>query len=206
MQNLSGKKKTIETYYDEEMWYLNEAGKEFERAHPERARFLNITQLDDRDPYVERLFEGFAFLAGRIREKLDDELPELTESLIGLLSGQDRLDVSVNGNKLFVDDVPVDSKEGLVVNFALDLDQRAIESISFYRGLSQKDYMVFLKAMKQKPRSLNNNRGIDFVLKNFFHVKLGPCCSLILIQSKDVLTFYQRVEQLDDGIGSKSIL
>ena len=85
MQNLSGKKKTIETYYDEEMWYLNEAGKEFERAHPERARFLNITQLDDRDPYVERLFEGFAFLAGRIREKLDDELPELTESLIGLL-------------------------------------------------------------------------------------------------------------------------
>lgn len=85
MQNLSGKKKTIETYYDEEMWYLNEAGKEFEQAHPERARFLNITQLDDRDPYVERLFEGFAFLSGRIREKLDDELPELTQSLIGLL-------------------------------------------------------------------------------------------------------------------------
>ena len=41
--------------------------------------------MGDRDPYVERLFEGFAFLAGRIREKLDDSFPELTEGLINLL-------------------------------------------------------------------------------------------------------------------------
>jgi hypothetical protein len=31
---------------------------------------------------VERLFEGFAFLMGRLREKLDDDLPELTEGLV----------------------------------------------------------------------------------------------------------------------------
>ena len=85
MYDPSGKKKTIEDYYDQELRYLNEAGQEFARAFPQRARFLEITQRDDRDPYVERLFEGFAFLTGRVRQKLDDELPELTQSLLGLL-------------------------------------------------------------------------------------------------------------------------
>jgi type VI secretion system protein ImpG len=75
----------IEKYYEEELRYLIESGREFARAHPDRARFLNIDAVGDRDPYVERLFEGFAFLAGRIREKLDDSFPELTEGLINLL-------------------------------------------------------------------------------------------------------------------------
>lgn len=85
MRDVSKNKKTIETYYDEELRYLDEAGREFARDHPLRASFLKIEQLDDRDPYVERLFEGFAFLTGAIRKKLDDELPELTQSLLGLL-------------------------------------------------------------------------------------------------------------------------
>ncbi|MBD3347488.1 MAG: type VI secretion system baseplate subunit TssF [Chitinivibrionales bacterium] len=75
----------IEKYYEEELRYLYESGKEFARAHPDRARFLNIDAVGDRDPYVERLFEGFAFLAARIREKIDDSFPELTEGLMGLL-------------------------------------------------------------------------------------------------------------------------
>lgn len=68
-------------YFDEEMRYLHEAGKVFAEIHPEQARMLNIDSVTDRDPYVERLFEGFAFLTGRIRERLDDEMPEYTESL-----------------------------------------------------------------------------------------------------------------------------
>lgn len=88
MRSSSGdgkKRKSITDYYDEEQRYLDEAGREFARAYPGRAQFLNIGQRDDRDPYVERLFEGFAFLTGRVRQKLDDELPELTQSLLGLL-------------------------------------------------------------------------------------------------------------------------
>jgi type VI secretion system protein ImpG len=46
---------------------------------------LNLDKASARDPYVERLFEGFAFLMGRLREKLDDDLPELTEGLVSLL-------------------------------------------------------------------------------------------------------------------------
>ena len=72
-------------YFEEEMRYLHEAGKEFAQAHPAQARYLNIDSVADRDPYVERLFEGFAFLTGRIRERLDDELPQYTEGLFQLL-------------------------------------------------------------------------------------------------------------------------
>ncbi|WP_409310956.1 type VI secretion system baseplate subunit TssF [Pectobacterium sp. B1J-3] len=72
-------------YFEAEMRYLREAGKEFAQAHPDRAAMLNLDRVGDRDPYVERLFEGFAFMMGRLRAKLDDDLPELTEGLVSLL-------------------------------------------------------------------------------------------------------------------------
>lgn len=76
---------SILRYYEAEMRYLRESGKEFARAHPDRARMLNLDRVGDRDPSVERLYEGFAFLTGRLQQKLDDELPELTEGLVSLL-------------------------------------------------------------------------------------------------------------------------
>ena len=72
-------------YFDEEMRYLQEAGAAFAQAHPEAARYLGTASVTDRDPYVERLFEGFAFLTGRVRERLDDEFPRVTEGLFELL-------------------------------------------------------------------------------------------------------------------------
>ncbi|HCQ8125688.1 TPA: type VI secretion system baseplate subunit TssF [Klebsiella quasipneumoniae subsp. similipneumoniae] len=72
-------------YYDAEMRYLLEAGEAFARAHPEQAAMLNLDKAGARDPFVERLFEGFAFLMGRMRQKLDDDLPELTEGVVSLL-------------------------------------------------------------------------------------------------------------------------
>ncbi|POR53583.1 type VI secretion system protein ImpG [Paraburkholderia eburnea] len=72
-------------YYEAEMRYLREAAKEFARAFPERARELELDRVGEGDPHVERLFEGFAFLMGRLRHKLDDELPELTEGLVSML-------------------------------------------------------------------------------------------------------------------------
>jgi len=72
-------------YYEAEMRYLRDSGREFAKAHPDRARMLNLERVGDRDPYVERVHEGFAFLTGRLQQKLDDELPELTEGLVSLL-------------------------------------------------------------------------------------------------------------------------
>ncbi|ERT10208.1 hypothetical protein O185_26465 [Photorhabdus temperata J3] len=45
-------------YYEAEMRYLREAGKEFAKAYPDRAAMLNLDRVGTRDPYVERLFEG----------------------------------------------------------------------------------------------------------------------------------------------------
>ncbi len=69
-------------YFQDELKYLRELGKTFSEQNPGLSKFLS-SQGDD--PDVERLFEGFAFLTGRIRQKLDDELPEITHSLINLL-------------------------------------------------------------------------------------------------------------------------
>ncbi|STV08563.1 protein ImpG/VasA [Klebsiella pneumoniae subsp. pneumoniae] len=66
-------------YFDAEMRYLREAAKAFAQAHPDRAAMLDLDKAGTPDPYVERLFEGFAFSVGRLREKIDDDLPELTE-------------------------------------------------------------------------------------------------------------------------------
>ena len=72
-------------YYDAEMRYLREAAKEFAQVHPDRAAMLDLDKAGTPDPYVERLFEGFAFSMGRLREKIDDDLPELTEGLVSML-------------------------------------------------------------------------------------------------------------------------
>ncbi|HCT3534373.1 type VI secretion system baseplate subunit TssF [Enterobacter hormaechei] len=72
-------------YFDAEMRYLREAGKEFAQTHPDRAAMLDLDKAGTPDPYVERLFEGFAFSMGRLRQKIDDDLPELTESLVSML-------------------------------------------------------------------------------------------------------------------------
>ena len=69
-------------YYQDELTFLREMGAEFARAHPKIANLLSDRSAD---PDVERLLEGFAFLAGQIRQKIDDEIPELTHSLLGLM-------------------------------------------------------------------------------------------------------------------------
>ena len=54
---------------------------ELARRHYRRAIALGA----EADPDVERLLEGVAFLTGRIRQKVDDEIPELFQSLMSLM-------------------------------------------------------------------------------------------------------------------------
>jgi type VI secretion system protein ImpG len=69
-------------YYQSELTALRQLGRRFAERSPALAPFLGQA---GRDPDVERLLEGFAFLTGRLRQKLDDELPELSHSLMQLL-------------------------------------------------------------------------------------------------------------------------
>ena len=69
-------------YFQDELTYLRELGKEFSDANPQLAPFLAERGAD---PDVERLLEGFAFMTGRLSQKLNDQIPELTHGMIDLM-------------------------------------------------------------------------------------------------------------------------
>jgi type VI secretion system protein ImpG len=69
-------------YYQDELSYLRELGQEFAAAYPAIAPMLAET---GGDPDMERLLEGVAFLTGKLRQKIDDELPEVIHSVAALL-------------------------------------------------------------------------------------------------------------------------
>ena len=72
-------------YYENELIYLRQLGGEFAGKHPKIAGRLLLEHGDSKDPHVERLLEGFAFLAARVHLKIDDEFPEITEALLSVL-------------------------------------------------------------------------------------------------------------------------
>ncbi|WP_445222757.1 type VI secretion system baseplate subunit TssF (plasmid) [Bradyrhizobium sp. Pa8] len=72
----------INPYYEDELSYLRELGRDFAKTSPELAPFLG---REATDPDVERLLEGLAFLVARLRQKLDDEFPELVHDLLRMV-------------------------------------------------------------------------------------------------------------------------
>src|SRR5881397_1328065 len=72
-------------HYNKELRHLREMAGEFAREYPKIAGRLALDR-DARDicpdPYVERLLEGFAWLAARVHLKLDAEFPRFTQSLL----------------------------------------------------------------------------------------------------------------------------
>ena len=75
-------------YYNEELRHLREMGAEFAQQFPKIAARLGMEGLEVTDPYVERLLEGFAFLAGRIQLKIDAEFPRFTQRLLEIVYPQ----------------------------------------------------------------------------------------------------------------------
>lgn len=72
-------------YYNRELAYIRELGQEFAQEHPKIAGRLGMKGLEVADPYVERLLEGFALLAGRIQLKMDAEFPRFSQRLLELI-------------------------------------------------------------------------------------------------------------------------
>ncbi|MCC6418651.1 MAG: type VI secretion system baseplate subunit TssF [Gemmataceae bacterium] len=67
------------------MAFVEDFARQFARQFPAEAGRLLPDPALTVDPHAERLIDGFALLAGRIRHKLDTEFPELTESLLAVL-------------------------------------------------------------------------------------------------------------------------
>jgi type VI secretion system protein ImpG len=72
-------------YYNQELQHIREMSGEFAQEFPKIAGRLDLDGFECADPYVERLIEGFAFLAARVRLKVDAEFPRFTQNLLHML-------------------------------------------------------------------------------------------------------------------------
>ena len=76
---------TLLPYYDRELAAIRKLAGEFAATNPKVAARLRMTGETVDDPNVERLLEGVSFLAARVQQRLDDELPDITDALLELL-------------------------------------------------------------------------------------------------------------------------
>ncbi|WP_319585607.1 type VI secretion system baseplate subunit TssF [uncultured Desulfobulbus sp.] len=76
---------TLLSYYEQELTYIRELGAEFGRKYPKIAGRLLLEADKSEDLHVERLIEAFAFISGRIHKKIDDDFPEITQSLLNII-------------------------------------------------------------------------------------------------------------------------
>lgn len=72
-------------YYNRELQHAREMGAEFASEFPKIAARLGLDTFECSDPYVERLFEGFAFMAARVQLKIDAEFPTFTQHLLDIV-------------------------------------------------------------------------------------------------------------------------
>jgi len=72
-------------FYERELTFLRRMGAEFAQKYPKIASRLQLEPTKCEDPHVERLLEGFAFLAARIHLKLEDDISEISEALLNLI-------------------------------------------------------------------------------------------------------------------------
>ena len=72
-------------WYNKELEFFRQMGAEFARSKPKIASRLSLDAVDKPDPHVERMVQAFAYLNARIRYKLDDDFPELTDAILGVL-------------------------------------------------------------------------------------------------------------------------
>jgi type VI secretion system protein ImpG len=72
-------------YYERELTFLRQMGKEFADKYPKVASRLQLEPNKCEDPHVERMLEAFAFLAARVHLKIDDQFPEVSEAVLNIV-------------------------------------------------------------------------------------------------------------------------
>jgi type VI secretion system protein ImpG len=77
----------LRRYYESELTFIRQLAAEFAQKHRKIAARLQLRDenKESSDPHVERLIEAFALLTARVRSKIDDQFPEIVESLLQLL-------------------------------------------------------------------------------------------------------------------------
>ncbi len=72
-------------YYERELAHLRQLGGQFAEKYPRVASRLLLEPDRCDDPHVERLLEAFAFMAARVHLRVDDDFPEVTSALLGIV-------------------------------------------------------------------------------------------------------------------------
>jgi len=76
---------TLLRYYEGELRFIRKMAGEFAEKYPEVAGRLLLEPTKCEDPHVERLIESFAMLSARVHLRLDEDFPEITDALLGIL-------------------------------------------------------------------------------------------------------------------------
>ena len=84
MSNKSGAEKIVQ-YYQAELAYLRTSGMEFAKRYPKIAEKLDVSDSASSDPHVERMIESFAYMTGKLQKQIDDQLPEIANTLLSIL-------------------------------------------------------------------------------------------------------------------------
>ncbi len=72
-------------YFQRELGFLAEQGKEFAARYPGVAKRLAASGNPFEDPHAERMMQAFALLTARIHKRLDDDFPLVTDALLEVL-------------------------------------------------------------------------------------------------------------------------
>lgn len=72
-------------YYNRELQHIREMCGEFAKEYPKIAARLGLEGFECADPYVERLLEGFGYMAARVQLKVDAEFPRFTQHLLEMV-------------------------------------------------------------------------------------------------------------------------
>ena len=72
-------------HYNRELLNIRRAAANFAADNPRIAARLRLSEDAIEDPHVGRLIEAFAYLTARVRQKLDDDFPELTDAFLNVL-------------------------------------------------------------------------------------------------------------------------
>lgn len=69
-------------YYRDNLQFLRHSAQDFAAQFPKIARRLMLDGVNCKDPFVERVLEGTAFLCARVEKKLDEGYPRLLQTLL----------------------------------------------------------------------------------------------------------------------------
>ena len=114
--------------YNRELAYLRDLGAEFAKDNPKIAGRLGIGADEVKDPHVSRMVEAFAYLNARTRSKLEDDFPEIAESMLDVLYPHFQRPIpSMTVVQLGLDNAQVDQLNGFQVARDSSIETEAID-------------------------------------------------------------------------------